>query len=111
MISGEQKQRVFYNRAQHRLREVEASCREIITLSKTFNGLAEDISDSELNTRKLEILKSEIKDKLREFANNIDEVYKILDRKIVIIMKDISKYVSSPGKTDRGSIAFKHGQD
>lgn len=48
----------------------------------------------------MEFLKTEITQKLREFAATIDEVYKAIDRKIVILMNEIVKeQASSTTKT------------
>lgn len=86
---------MFFNRAQHQIRDIELTCREVITFSKQLNLTANGVDSSEVACRKMEIIKTEIRDKLREFALNIDEVYKILDRKIVLIINEITKEQNS----------------
>jgi hypothetical protein len=89
MSDPEKKQKLFYNRAQHQLREIEFSCREVVTLSQNIKIMGGDISDGDINCKKIEFIKTEIKEKLKEVASNIDEIYKILDRKIVILTKEL----------------------
>jgi hypothetical protein len=89
MSDPEKKQKLFYNRAQHQLREIEFSCREVVTLSQNIKIMGGDISDADINCKKIEFIKTEIKEKLKEVASNIDEIYKILDRKIVILTKEL----------------------
>ena len=67
-------------------------------MCKHLSGLGAEVESSELNCRKIEVFKTEIKEKLREFASNIDEVYKILDRKIIIILNELKKF---DGKEDK----------
>jgi hypothetical protein len=100
MSEQERRQKLFYNRAHHQIREIEHNCREVIAFSKQLGQTAADVADSEVNSRKMEFLKSEITHKLKEFANTIDEVYKVIDRKIVILMNEIMKeQANSTSKT------------
>lgn len=39
----------------------------------------------------MEVYKGEIKDKLKEFGSSVDEIYKVLDRKIMIVMSELKK--------------------
>ena len=85
MSDLEKKQKQFYNRAQHQLREIEFSCREVVGLAQNIKLVGGELDDLDINCKKIELLKGEIKEKLREVASNIDEVYRVLDRKIVIL--------------------------
>lgn len=60
-------------------------------MSKHLASLSSEIASSELNCRKVEIFKGEIKDKLKEFGTSVDEIYKVLDRKIMIVMSELKK--------------------
>lgn len=55
-------------------------------MSKVLNTLSLEIGSSEVNCKKMEFFKGEIKDKLKEFAGSVDEVYKIIDRKVQLIL-------------------------
>ena len=86
---NKQKQNLL--RAQHHLKEIQFSCRDVIEMSRQLNLLSQQLQESEVNYRKIEFVKGEIKDKLKEYASFIDEIYKILDRKIIILTKDLQK--------------------
>lgn len=60
-------------------------------MSKHLSTLSSELASSELNCRKVEIYKGEIKDKLKEFGTSVDEIYKVLDRKIMIVMSELKK--------------------
>ena len=64
--------RLFLSRSQHQLKEVEFNCREVISLSQQLNLMAGDVQATEVNSRKIEFMKGEIKDKLREYSSYID---------------------------------------
>jgi hypothetical protein len=72
MSECERRHKAFYSRAQHQLKEIEFSTREVTSLSYHINSLAADINNSEVNSRKMEFIKGEIKDKLKEFARNVN---------------------------------------
>lgn len=46
----------------------------------------------------MEIFKGEIKDKLKEFGTSVDEIYKVLDRKIMIVMSELKKIDDRPSE-------------
>lgn len=46
---------------------------------------------SEVNCRKVDMLKGDIRDKLKEHASNTDAIYQLLDRKIQIILAEIKQ--------------------
>ena len=71
-------------------------------MSAQLNMLSSEISDGEVNSRKLEFIKTEIKDKLKEFANNVNEVYQILDRKLLILTKEVSAECKTVGVDFKG---------
>lgn len=60
-------------------------------MARHLNTLANDLAASDINSRKVEVLKTEIKDKLKEYATTIDSVYQILDRKIQLILVEIRR--------------------
>jgi hypothetical protein len=64
----------------------------------------------------MEFLKSEITQKLRDFAATIDEVYKVIDRKIVILMNEIMKEqanstTKAPNKQDPTTSPAKNSRE
>jgi hypothetical protein len=60
----------------------------VVDLTSQLNVIANDLEQTEIVNKKMEFLKTEIKEKLREYAQHIDEVYKILDKKIVTLAID-----------------------
>ena len=66
-------------------------------MAKHLSTLSLEISSSELNCRKVQIFKGEIKDKLKEFAFSVDEIYKVLDRKIMLVMAELKKMEDKAG--------------
>jgi hypothetical protein len=40
MIDFDKKNKTFYNRANHQLREIELSCKEVVSMSKQLNLFA-----------------------------------------------------------------------
>ena len=74
MSDPEKKQKLFYNRAQHQLREIEFSCREVVTLSQNIKIMGGDISDGDINCKKIEFIKTEIKEKLKAMAAGTGKV-------------------------------------
>jgi hypothetical protein len=107
MLDPDRKQNASYGRATHQLREIEYNCREVASMSKYLNTLASEVAGSEVNCRKVEIFKTEIKDKLKEFALSIDEIYQVLDRKIIVILAELRKMESRDEKPPAPSTCGK----
>lgn len=66
-------------------------------MARHLNTLAVDIAASDLNTRKMEILKTEIKEKLKEYASSMDSIYQVFDRKIQLILLEIKRTEARSG--------------
>jgi uncharacterized protein YhaN len=73
------------------LREIETACRQVTLLARKLNTFSAELAVSEVNCRKVEMLKGDIRDKLREYASNIDALYQLLDRKIQIMLAGIKQ--------------------
>lgn len=91
MIDSSRKQTALYARANHQLREIEAACRQVTIFARQLNTFSVEVPASQVNCRKVETLKSDIRDKLKEYASNIDAIYQLLERKIQVILLEIKK--------------------
>jgi hypothetical protein len=85
------KQTALTSRASYQLREIEAACRQVTVFSRQLNTFSVEVGASEVNCRKVEMLKGDIRDKLREYSSSIDAICQLLDRKIQLILAELKR--------------------
>lgn len=86
MADSSSKQTALTIRANYQLQEIETACRQVSVISRQLNAFSNEVAASDVNCRKIEMLKTDIRDKLREYASSIDSICQLLDRKIQLIL-------------------------